>query len=65
MGFLRVKFIDKLPTPIYSIPEDWKIGKAYVAKKEERPDGVYYRVNYPGSPGSGALVPESWVEVVS
>lgn len=64
MGFLRVKFIDKLPTPIYGINEDWKTGKAYTAKKEERPDGIYYEVFYPGSPGRGPVVPADWVEIV-
>jgi hypothetical protein len=64
MGFLRVKFIDKLPTPIYGIYEDWKVGKAYTARKEQRPEGVYYEVFYPGSPGGGALVPDTWVEIV-
>lgn len=64
MGFLRVKFTGRLPTPIYGINENWKVGKAYTARKKQKQDGVYYEVFYPGEPGGGALVPESWVEVV-
>lgn len=65
--FLRVKFTDnnKLPRNLYGLPyEDWKTGKAYTARREIRPNGVFYEVFYPGSPGGGSVVPESWVEVV-